>query len=94
MEILIFGKQSCGKCKSTRDKFQHFIEKLGLQGSVTMTYFDTDTVDGMAEGAFCDVTEVPTTIVKVDGREVARWGGIVPDSMDIKQLLQPQQIPS
>jgi hypothetical protein len=85
MEIRIFGKQNCGKCLSTKHKVQHFIEKLGLQGSVNMVFFDVDTVDGMAEGAFCDVFEVPTTIIKDQGRDVFRWEGIVPDSQDLKQ---------
>ncbi|MBM4030848.1 MAG: hypothetical protein FJ291_03585 [Planctomycetes bacterium] len=84
MEIRIFGKQNCGKCLSTKHKVQHFIEKLGLSASVNMVFFDMDTVDGMAEGAFCDVFEVPTTIIKDAGRDVFRWEGIVPDGQDLK----------
>ena len=85
MEIRIFGKQNCGKCESTKHKVSHFIEKLGLASSVNMTFFDMDTVEGMAEGAFCDVFEVPTTIIQDAGRDVVRWDGIVPDSVDLKQ---------
>lgn len=85
MEIQVFGKQNCGKCESTKHKVQHFIEKLGLHGSASMTFFDMDTVDGMAEGAFCDVFEVPTTILREGGRDLARWDGVVPDSLDLKQ---------
>jgi len=85
MEIRVFGKQNCGKCTSTKHKVQHFIERLGLQCSVNMTFFDVDTVDGMAEGAFWDVFDVPTTIIKDGGRDVVRWDGVVPDSMDLRQ---------
>ena len=85
MEIQVFGKQNCGKCTSTKHKVQHFIDKLGLQGAVNMIFFDMDTVDGMAEGAFCDVFDVPTTIIRDQGRDLARWSGVVPDSVDLKQ---------
>ncbi len=85
MEIQVFGKQNCGKCASTKHKVQHFIDKLGLQDAVNMIFFDMDTVDGMAEGAFCDVFDVPTTIIRDQGRDLARWSGVVPDSVDLKQ---------
>ncbi|HUT33896.1 MAG TPA: thioredoxin family protein [Planctomycetota bacterium] len=85
MEIRVFGKQNCGKCESTKHKVQHFIEKLGLLEAVSMTFFDMDTVDGMAEGAFCDVFDVPTTIIKDNGRDLVRWDGVVPDSLELKQ---------
>ena len=85
MEIHVFGKQNCGKCQSTKHKVEHFIHKLGLQAAVNMTFFDMDTVDGMAEGAFCDVFEVPTTIIRDNGQDVVRWEGVVPDSVDLKQ---------
>jgi hypothetical protein len=85
MEIRVFGKQNCGKCESTKHKVSHFIEKLGLATTVSMTFFDMETDDGMAEGAFCDVFEVPTTIIKDGGRDVVRWDGVVPDSLELKQ---------
>ena len=36
---------------------------------------DMDTVDGMAEGAFRDVADIPTTIVRDSGVDLARWDG-------------------
>ena len=37
-----------------------------------------DTVDGLAEGAFNDVRSIPTTIINRDGKNIARWDGVVP----------------
>ena len=85
MEVQVFGKQNCGKCESTKHKVEHFIQKLGLQSQVSMTFFDMETVDGRAEGAFSDVNDVPTTIIREDGQDVVRWDGIIPDSVDLKQ---------
>jgi len=85
MEIHVFGKQNCGKCLSTKHKVQHFIEKLGLDATVSMKFIDMDTVEGMAEGAFCDVFEIPTTIIQDQGRDIVRWDGVVPDSLELKQ---------
>jgi len=85
MQIQVFGKQNCGKCQSTKHKIEHFIEKLGMGSSVNMVFFDMDTVDGMAEGAFRDVFDVPTTIIQEQGRDLVRWEGIVPDSLELKQ---------
>ena len=87
MEIQVFGKQNCAKCQTTRHKLQHFISKLGVADKVRFTFFDMDTVDGMAEGAFRDVFAVPTTIVEDHGRDLARWEGVVPDSVQLKSTL-------
>jgi len=85
MEVQVFGKLDCGKCESTRHKVEHFIHKLGVNGTVRLSFFDLDTVDGMAEGAFYDVRNVPTTIIRNDGCDLARWDGVVPDSRELKQ---------
>ncbi len=85
MEVHVFGKQDCGKCKSTQHKVQHLIRKFGLEGRVRLAFIDMDTVDGMAEGAFHDVHQIPTTIIRDDGRALARWDGEVPDSADLKR---------
>ncbi len=85
MEIQVFGKQNCGKCLSTKHKVEHFIKKLGLNGSVSLVFFDMDTAEGLAEGAFRDVFDVPTTIIRQEGRDVVRWDGVVPDSLELKQ---------
>jgi len=87
MEIHVFGKQGCAKCDSTKNKLGHFISKLGVDDRVQVTFFDMDTVDGMAEGAFRDVADIPTTIVTESGVDLARWDGEIPDSEGLKARL-------
>ncbi|NQT86307.1 thioredoxin family protein [bacterium] len=87
MEIHVFGKQSCAKCESTKNKLGHFITKMGIDEKVSVTFFDMDTVDGMAEGAFQDVNDIPVTIVQDSGVDLARWDGEIPDSETLKSHL-------
>jgi hypothetical protein len=87
MEIHVFGKTGCAKCDSTKHKVGHFIAKMGVDERVDVVFFDMDTVDGMAEGAFRDVAEVPTTIVRDSGMDLARWDGVIPDSDSLKAHL-------
>ena len=87
MEIQLFGKQNCGKCEGTKHKVAHLLNKHGLESRIRFKFFDLDTVDGLAEGAYRDVREVPTTIIEDDGRDLARWEGVIPDSVDISQYL-------
>jgi hypothetical protein len=87
MQIDVFGKQDCAKCETTKHKVQHFITKLGVTDRVTFTFHDMDTVDGMTEGAFRDVFDIPTTIIHSDGQDLVRWAGAPPPTAEIKQFL-------
>lgn len=87
MQVEIFGKQDCAKCESTKHKLEHFMAKLGVNGKIGFTFHDMDTVDGLTEGAFRDVFDVPTTIIQRDGEDVARWAGIIPPTIELKQHL-------
>jgi len=87
MQVQVFGKQKCAKCATTKHKFEHFISKLGLGDRVQLQFIDMDSVDGLTEGAFRDVFDVPTTIIEHEGEDVVRWEGIIPPTGDIKQHL-------
>ena len=86
-EINIFGKEGCAKCESTRRKVEHFIAKWELGGKTTVTFFDVNTVDGMAEGAFNNVSGIPTTIVLADGQAMGRWDEAIPPSEELHKLI-------
>ena len=88
MKIEVFGKEGCALCQSTKRKLQHFIEKWGMAGSVEMTFVNLETEDGMAEAAFRDVTEVPTTLVSDASVVLARWEHEIPPSDDVKKVLE------
>ena len=83
--VTVFGKKGCAKCESTKRKIDHLLSKRGLDAEVLFT--DLDTPDGMAEAAFLDVGEVPTTIICVDGSDSVRWNGEIPRSDDLLKAL-------
>lgn len=85
--VIIFGKQSCAKCTTTKNKIGHYINKWGLEGEVPIEFMDMDTVDGLSEGAFRDVWEIPTTIVERSDATVARWDGEIPKSESLRASL-------
>lgn len=88
VNIFVFGKQDCAKCKTTKNKLKHFLSQWQLDHKVKMVFRDLDTLEGRAEGAFYDVNRIPLTIVEKDGRSVARWEGEIPNSQHIKFALE------
>ncbi len=86
--IMLFGKQDCAKCESAKKKLSYFLAKWGMKNEVGLEFQDMDTVDGLAEGSFHDVIEVPVTFIKRDGQQVARWDGVVPDSREVRLWLE------
>ena len=87
MEIWVFGREQCPNCKQAKQSVSDFLSRNGIAGSVKQVYYDMDTVDGLAEGAFNDVRSIPTTIVHDEGRNVARWDGVVPPPEELSSNL-------
>ena len=87
MRIEIFGKDQCAVCESTKRKMAHFMKKWGYADRVDTTFVDMDTVEGMAEGAFRDVNEIPTTVISDNGSILGRWEGTVPPSEEVRGVL-------
>ena len=88
VQIMVFGRNGCAKCESTKKKLGHFLAKWGMEKKVGMVFHDLDTVDGRAEGAFYDVGEVPATLVFDGERSIARWDGVVPDSREVRSHIE------
>jgi len=87
MEILIFGKETCAKCRTTKHKLGHLLEHTGLGDKVPLRYYDLETVDGMVEGAWRDVMDVPTVIVDHNAKELTRWSGVIPATEDVEKIV-------
>lgn len=89
MRLEVFGKPECAKCRSSKEKLTHLLAKAGLTDTVPLVFFDVDSVEGMAEGAFNDVTDnLPTVILRCDsGEAMGRWEGKVPLSTEVLPLL-------
>jgi len=84
MEVLVFGKLQCGKCKGVQDRVTFLIGRMGLGERIPVRFVDVDTVDGRAEGAFYDVYDaVPVTIIRNDGEDLGRWEGEPPKTEDL-----------
>ena len=88
--IDIYGKPGCAKCDTTKNKVNHFMGKWGLAEEVNVTFYDMNTPDGLAEGAFNDVISIPTTIVRKATDDGARWDGVVPPTNSIRDLVAAQ----
>jgi len=80
VEIRIFGREACPNCKAAKRSIDEFVETNEIPEAV---YYDMDTVDGRAEGAFYDVRSIPTTIVTDNGEDLARWDGVVPPKEEL-----------
>jgi len=95
MKVEVFGKQNCGLCTGAKSKVAHILERQRLTDKVALEFIDMDTVDGMAEGAFNDVLEVPTTILRsASGEPLARWEKCVPLSTEVLAYLASPGAPA
>ena len=88
MKIEVFGKEDCSLCKSAMRKVKYFLEKWGRADEVEVAFVNMDTVDGMAEGMFRDVSDVPVVIVSDNGSTFGRWDGEPPKSEELKGALE------
>jgi thiol-disulfide isomerase/thioredoxin len=86
-EVKVFGKPGCEYCKTTMKKFETFLGRWKINESdVTLSFFDMETVDGMAEGAFYGVTKIPATVIEKKADVLKRWDGVVPLSEEFKDF--------
>ena len=86
LDVKVFGKPGCEFCKTTMKKFETFLNRWKIKPEdVTLTFFDMETVDGMAEGAFYSVTKIPSTVIEKNGEQQGFWHGKVPLSEEFKQ---------
>ncbi len=83
--FLVFGKEGCEVCKKVHHKIEYF-RKNYLPGA-KVVYYDLETIDGRAEGAYRDVVEVPTIILEKGGKELGRWLKIPPTYKELKEIL-------
>ena len=85
MKISVFGRRDCDACKAALAKMEYFSRKWGKTETTAIEFIDMDTVDGLADGAWRDVYDIPTVILDDAGRELARWVKQVPVSRDFKK---------
>ncbi|OGC03452.1 hypothetical protein A2276_00885 [candidate division WOR-1 bacterium RIFOXYA12_FULL_43_27] len=83
-QVKVFGKPGCEFCKTTVKKFETFFGQWKKENP--LAFFDMETADGLAEGAFYSVTKIPSTVIEKDGEILARWDGKVPLSSEFKNF--------
>jgi thiol-disulfide isomerase/thioredoxin len=87
MDVKVFGKPGCEFCKTTVKKFETFMKRWEIDpDKVRLQFFDMETVDGLAEGAFYSVTKIPSTVIEKESGIAARWDGKVPLSSEFKDF--------
>ncbi len=70
-KILIFGRSTCPVCKDVLHKFHYFKEKTKFEP--TIEYLNMDEVEGLTEGAYYEVSDIPTILILENGNELKRW---------------------
>ena len=88
IDVEVYGKSGCAQCNATKAKLSHYLQKHSLQDSVKLTFVDMGTPDGLAEGAFNDVFNIPTTIVRAEDDVLARWDECIPPTEEFAGSLE------
>ena len=60
-EIILFTKNNCGKCEHVKSK---------MPKGIDMRIVNADEIDGLAEAAFYEITELIFPVLVVDGEVV------------------------
>lgn len=82
--IKIFTKSECPKCPAAKE-IGGVLQQEGLQ----VTYYDLETPDGLAEGAFYSVLSTPTIIIEDEHETIlAGWRGSVPTIQEIEGVIR------
>jgi glutaredoxin len=84
VRVSVFGRKECDACKAAVEKIEYFTRKW-KRDDVAIEYIDMDTPDGLAEGAYRDVYDIPTVILEREGDEVVRWVKTVPVSQEFRK---------
>ena len=87
MQIMVFGRPGCSVCKQAVEKIDYFLNKWEYKKQVPVYYFDMETVDGLAEGAYHEVYEIPTVVLLAANEEQERWLKRPPLSKELKPHL-------
>jgi glutaredoxin len=87
MDIKIFGRNGCSSCKAALRNVSFFLEKWGLKKSISVNFYDIETVDGLSESAYYGVGKIPTILVEREGGRLVRWEGKLPKIQELKSVL-------
>ncbi len=75
IEVLVLEVHGCTICSLVRQKIQPLYERSPRAKTAPMRFVDVTTRDETTIGLTSRISQVPTTVVMVDGREVDRISG-------------------
>lgn len=82
-QVKIFVKANCPKCPAAKE-----IGTALKNEGISVTHYDLDTIEGLAEASFHSILATPSFIVEdEEEREVASWRGVIPTLQELKQHL-------
>ena len=89
VRVNIFGIEKCGKCKKAKGRVDNLLRRGQIQKHVEVVYWDQETLEGRAEGAWYDVDDhLPVTVIEKGDRKIARWEERAPRSDEILACLE------
>ncbi len=81
MKVKYFYRKDCPKCPAAKEVLAQFDKDI-------QEHHDLDTVDGLAEGAYYQVTSTPSILITdEEGNEICSWRGEVPSSEELESIL-------
>ncbi len=90
MKLTIFGKKDCPACRQAKEKVEYYLARW--QVDIPLEYYDLETPDGLALGAYHDIADVPTVLMEENGTELRRWVKFPPRSEELQALLLGKKI--
>jgi len=66
-----FGRKTCDVCHKAKGKIEYFINRWNV--AAPLVYYDVDQPEGMAEGAWYDVADIPTIVLEEGENIIGRW---------------------
>ncbi|MBI4777374.1 hypothetical protein HY792_00390 [Candidatus Desantisbacteria bacterium] len=87
MEFKVFGTKECSGCKTSMKQLDFYLKRWEISDQVDLCFYDMETAEGLAEGAYHEVVKIPTTILMNTVSPLARWEGIVPPADDVRSYL-------
>jgi thiol-disulfide isomerase/thioredoxin len=86
MTFRVFGRKTCPYCQKAKEKVEYFLNRWNVKAPVV--YHDVDVPEGMAEGAWYDVYEIPTVVLEDEDQVVQRWLKTPPLLQELKNLFR------
>lgn len=84
IKFKVFGKEGCPICLQVKEKMEYF--RNHWLNDAGIDYYDMATVDGLAQGAFNDVSDIPAVVLEKDGKVLGRWIKTAPTFEELKTI--------